>query len=326
MLWAVTCYFNPARYRRKFDNYRVFRSHLTVPLVCVELSFGDDFALGPGDAETLIQLRSRSVLWQKERLLNIALQAVPAACEAVAWLDCDVIFERPDWPDLALRALRDRRLVQLFQTRCNLARTAGSDPVDLSRIDSQAVSLGYKLATGTATPDDVRRSDAPLTLASTAGVAWAARRDLLARHGLYDACILGTTDRVIASAAIGTLDFGRDAILMNERQFAHYRAWAQPLFSAVQGNVGSIEGRAYHLWHGALEDRRYHERHEGLRPYGFDPSADIAPDADGCWRWSSNKPEMHAYVRAYFEARDEDGAGRTQDVPHPRAQDLPTGG
>lgn len=326
MLWAVTCYFNPARYRRKLDNFRVFRGHLTAPLVCVELSFGDDFALGPGDAETVIQLRGGSVLWQKERLLNIALAALPASCEAVAWVDCDVIFERSDWPDLARRALRDRPLVQLFETRCNLARTAGIDPIDLRQVESQALSLGYKLASGTATPDDVRRSDAPLTLASTAGVAWAARRDLLARHGLYDACILGTADRVIASAAIGRFDYGRDVILMNDRQFTHYRAWGEPFSGAVQGKVGYIEGRAYHLWHGALEDRRYHERHEGLRRHGFDPATDIVLDVSGCWRWSSDKPDMHAYVRTYFESRDEDGAGRVTDVPHPRTQNLPTGG
>lgn len=326
MLWAVTSYFNPARYRRKLDNYRAFRRHLTAPLVCLELSFSDDFALGPNDAETVIRLRGGSVLWQKERLLNIALAALPASCEAVAWVDCDVIFEQSDWPDLARRALRDRQLVQLFRTRCNLARTAGPDPVDLSQVDAQAVSLGYKLAGGTATPDDVRRSDAPLTLASTAGIAWAAHRDLLARHGLYDACILGTADRVIASAAIGRLDYGRDAILMNDQQFTHYRAWAQPFFGAVQGKVGYIEGRAYHLWHGALQDRRYHERHEGLRRYDFDPAIDIAPEASGCWRWSSDKPDMHDYVRAYFEARNEDGAGPPRDVPHPRPQNLPTGG
>jgi hypothetical protein len=326
MLWAVTCYFNPAGYRRKLDNYRIFRRHLAVPLVCVELSFSGVFALGPEDAETLIQIRGQSVLWQKERLLNIALQAVPTSCEVIAWVDCDVIFERSDWPDLALHTLRDRRLIQLFNTRCNLARTAGSDPVDLSQIDSQAASLGYKLATGRATADDVRRSDAPLTLASTAGVAWAAHRDLVARHGLYDACILGTTDRVIVSAALGVIDYGRDAVLMNEPQLRHYRMWGEPFHAAMQGQVGYIEGRAFHLWHGALEDRRYQERHEGLRWYTFDPFADLALDSSGCWRWSTDKPDMHAYVRAYFAARDEDGVGRPDEVPHPRAQDLPTGG
>ena len=31
-------------------------------------------------------------MWQKERLLNVALAAVPNNVEDVAWIDCDVVF------------------------------------------------------------------------------------------------------------------------------------------------------------------------------------------------------------------------------------------
>jgi hypothetical protein len=37
-LWAIAAYFNPARYARRLANYRVFREHLAVPLVAVELA------------------------------------------------------------------------------------------------------------------------------------------------------------------------------------------------------------------------------------------------------------------------------------------------
>ena len=308
-LHAITCYFNPAGYRRKHRNYQIFRRHLAVPLACVELSFTEDFELGPSDADVLVQIRGGAVLWQKERLLNLALRAVPPAYDAIAWVDADVVFERADWPDLAVDALRRHALVHLFHTRCNLTRAAATPPAP-GEVESQAVSLGFRLATGQATPDDVRESDAPLALASTAGLAWAARRDLLAQHGMYDACILGTADRVMAAAAIGRLDYGRDAILMNERQMLHYRAWGAPFHAAVRGRVGSIEGRTFHLWHGELRNRRYRERHDGLRRYGFDPFVDIALEGSGCRRWNTDKPDLHAYVRDYFGRRDEDGGGR----------------
>jgi hypothetical protein len=76
----------------------------------------------------------------------------------------------------------------------------------------------------------------------------------------------------------------------------------------VRGRVGYIAGRALHLWHGALEDRRYGARDRALEPFGFDPFLDIAQDPSGGWRWSSPKPALHAFVRRYFEARNEDGA------------------
>jgi hypothetical protein len=42
--------------------------------VTVELSFDGRFELAGSDADILIQLSGGAVLWQKERLLNLALK------------------------------------------------------------------------------------------------------------------------------------------------------------------------------------------------------------------------------------------------------------
>jgi hypothetical protein len=130
---------------------------------------------------------------------------------------------------------------------------------------------------------------------------------VLERHGLYDACIVGGGDRALAAAALGHFDGAIGPLCFNERQARHYLAWAEPFFRAVGGRVGGVEGTVYHAWHGEWPNRAYRQRTEGLRAYGFDPHVDIAPGARGCWRWSSAKPELHAYVRGYFERRREDG-------------------
>jgi hypothetical protein len=49
-----------------------------------------------------------NVLWQKERLLNLALQRLPEHCTKVVWLDADTFFTNPNW----VRATR--RLVQFL--------------------------------------------------------------------------------------------------------------------------------------------------------------------------------------------------------------------
>src|SRR5688500_17208469 len=104
-LWAITCYFNPVGYRRRLENYRTFRQRLKVPLVTVELSLDERFQLASGDADILVQLQNPSILWQKERLLNVALESLPDGCDKVAWLDCDIVFESYDWAERASRAL-----------------------------------------------------------------------------------------------------------------------------------------------------------------------------------------------------------------------------
>ena len=93
-LWAVTSYFNPAGYRRRKANYRVFRERLPLPLLTVEWSPTGQFELQPGDADILIQLTGGDVMWQKERLLNIGVERLPSQCKHVAWVDCDLVFER----------------------------------------------------------------------------------------------------------------------------------------------------------------------------------------------------------------------------------------
>ena len=306
-LWAITCYFNPVGYRRRLENYRLFRQRLTVPLVTVELSFDGKFQLSEEDADILVQIHGGDVMWQKERLLNIALKWVPESCDKIAWLDCDVVFGSDDWVERASQALGEFRLVHLFQERHDLPRHAGSDGLHSWDAPPTSQSVVYKMATRQAAPEDLFLANAPLERRSTAGLAWASPREVLEAHGFYDACILGTGDRAMLCAALGKFEYGTRAPLMNVWRAGHYLAWARPYFETVGGRVGYIQGRLFHLWHGDVRDRRYEERYRRLETFDFDPFTDITLDSNGCWRWNSDKRELHGYVKRYFESRNEDG-------------------
>lgn len=305
-LWAITSYFNPVGYTRRVANYRLFRKHLAVPLVTVELSFNGRFELRKEDTDILVQIRGTHVMWQKERLLNIGIERVPSACDKIAWLDCDIIFGNDEWVELANRALDEFSLVHLFQERHDLPRDTKPDQLSSWEIPPTSQSVIYKKAKREATPEDLFLSNAPLERRTTAGLAWASRRDVLERHGLYDACILGGGDRAILCAALGKFDYGARALLMNPRRIEHYSLWAHPYFEAVRGRVGYIQGRIFHLWHGEIKARQYEKRHRRLEEFDFDPFTDIALALSGCWCWNSDKSELHAFIRAYFESRHED--------------------
>jgi hypothetical protein len=308
--WAMTCYFNPVGFRRRLDNYRVFRQRLTVPLVTVELSFDGHFELRAEDADRLVQIHGGDVMWQKERLLNIALELIPRTCDKVAWLDCDVIFTRDDWVKDAARALDECLLLHLFQDRYDPAREVAIDQLESKAAGDifAAPSMVYKMVVEGVAPGDLLVAHPARTRLASNGLAWASRREVLDAHGLYDACILGSGDRAMLCAALGTFEYCTRALLMNARQEQHYLAWARPYFETVRGRIGYIPGRAIHLWHGEVTDRRYGARDRGLQPLDFDPYTDIALDHNRCWRWSSDKMELHAFVRRYFESRNEDGA------------------
>jgi len=305
-LWAITSYFNPIGYQRRIQNYHVFRTRLGVPLVTVELSFDGNFQLGRGDADILVQLTGRDVLWQKERMLNVASQAIPDNVRDIAWLDCDVVFATADWAERASRALDHFALIQLYDERHNLPCDAALDRLEPLNAVLPTRSVVHMMVTGEAAAEDFFLADSPLTRRSTCGLAWATRRDLLEDHGLYDACILGSADRAILCAALGRFDHGAKAASMTLRGIDHYREWARPYFDSVRGRVGHIAGRIFHLWHGNLQNRAYGERGRLLHEFHFDPYIDIAIDDNGCWRWNSDKRAMHEAVRHYFELRKED--------------------
>jgi hypothetical protein len=298
--WAVTCYFNPMRFRRRLRNYRLFRERLKVPLVAIELAYGPDFELAEGDAAILVQLRGgRDVLWQKERLLNLAIQALPSTCSKVAWIDCDVVFEADDWSERTSALLDRFALVQPFSHLHQMPRDwepwqAGPPRTGLLH------SVPFLIASGMSVASCLGTTQSQLS----PGHVWAADRKLLEAHPLYDACIIGGGDIAIARAAYGCFE---PAIRRQHLSRDHYLAWAEPFHDAVRGRVAFLEGNLFHLWHGESEYRRYLERNEGLGRFRFDPCVDIGLDQNQAWRWSSDKRELHDYVRDYFASRKEDG-------------------
>ena len=123
-LFVITSYFNPAGYETKRANFKKFVRGIEVAganLLVAELAFGDTpFELAPG--EHVLQLRASDVMWQKERLLTIAVERLPPSCRKVAWLDCDVLFENPDWLSQTADALEHYVIVQPFSRAIHLKR------------------------------------------------------------------------------------------------------------------------------------------------------------------------------------------------------------
>lgn len=303
----MTSYFNPVHYHHRLANYRIFRARLNVPLIAVELAYGPDFELGDDAAEILIRLRATDVMWQKERLLNIALKTLPVTCRKVAWLDCDIVFAGQDWAPEVSRLLDHFKLLQVFSRAHHMpADVEGFDlrPETAEFTRASAVSaIAGGLPAAQCLGEDVMGGQ----FAFSRGYAWAARRELLDSVCLYDGNVIGGGDRAMACAAFGLANEAARVHTMTDSHRRHYLAWAGQFHKAVGGAVGFADCDLFHLWHGEMKNRRATERHSRLSAFDFDPSTDIATDANGCWQWASAKPDLHAYVREYFTQRKEDG-------------------
>lgn len=261
--WAITSYFNPTNANRRLQNYRSFRESLSVPLIAVEWAWsqGPGFQLRADDAEILIQVSGPDLLWQKERLLNLAIDQLPESCRYVAWLDCDVLFQDQDWHRSVARMLDQVPLVQPYSSLVNL--DALHRPIPVGEPGGGIRSPIGDTAQWAGLPEDFLKHEFT-GLSIACGYAWAARADLLRTHGLYDGCIMGGGDRAIFYAAIGSFAEAAAYLKMSDVRLRHYMDWAIPFLGEIQGSTGWVPGAMRNMWHGPIQKRRYEDRAVGI--------------------------------------------------------------
>jgi len=264
-------------------------------LLTVECALPDQaFEIPPGRG--VLHVRSAAVLWQKERLLNIALDAVSNTCRFVAWVDCDLIFLNHNLIKDIVHSLEEYAVTQIFDGMIRLPRgclepSNGEQPSE-SFMGGLLDSLSRPLKARVGHP----------------GFAWAARREILeACNGFYDACIIGGADRVMAHAFLGDYHAPVVSRIAIGPIAPHYLEWARGTYRVVHGSMSVVRGTVLHLWHGESGNRLYFERHISVADLGFNPYEDLIKNYWGCWEWASSKPKLQDWIHAYFTARHEDG-------------------
>ena len=318
---VVTCFFNPTGSRRRVENFKQFRRALDacgLPVLTVELAFGNDPFMLDREAGELLQLRSDSPMWQKERLLNIGIgRMLERGYRKIVWLDADVVFEEPrHWPWFVAAELEDVPLCQVFRT-VQIERKPGRKPVP----GLSAVRFYREVgAWFDQNPRDPSLRRLLGMLNGYSGFGWAATADLLQHVPLYDRAIVGGGDKLIFAAACP-----RKAKWLNEvirtmgtnlapcetcghvneapAYLNDYLAWAEQWDRAVQGRMTCADLTVRSLYHGEHQNRFYRLRREILLRYAYDPAADLIKNEQGCWKWNSYKPGMHLKVHGYFFAR-----------------------
>ena len=301
-LWAITSYYNPVANIQRLPNYKLFRANLGIPLVTVELSFDGRFELEKHDADILIQISGAAVLWQKERLLNLALKAVPAETEHIAWLDCDVIFKRKDWAVGAKTQLQDLNVLQLFS---EVVFTNSGDHIGRIQVQDGAKVPGLLSLANAKNLITIGSTIGKKVVRYAPGFAWAAKRSIVANHCFYDAGIVGGGDSLLAAAALGQHELISRRYSFNEARRRHYFKWAIPFYKSVAGRIGHFGGIIFHLKHGEVENRGYAERQRSFATFDFDPDIDLTIGQNGAWHWARPRPDLEDFLKSYFIRRAE---------------------
>ncbi|WP_147127590.1 hypothetical protein [Shimia ponticola] len=293
----VSCFFNSTGSSRLVENLRAFVDGLGVYKPALHLVE----CLPPGQRSALDGLdnlhvvHAESVLWQKERLLNLAVESLPDSVEAVVWCDTDIIFADPDWVPQTLEKLQDVDVLQPFRHVAQVPRL-GDAPVESY---ASAVTENPDLA-------GLRFHQHGHT-----GYAWGIRRDVIQSVGFFDECVIGGADHVMAHAFTGTprCDCIPPLLGTESRLQRSYEAWADRLW-AEHGplKMGFLDLDIEHRRHGSDKGRKYLVRNKLLEMSGFDPSQHLVRNQWDCWEWSPSATAQRDLVKAYFSQRKEDVA------------------
>ncbi len=301
-LWIISCFYNPNSYKTKpinFDNFLNKIESANLNYLFVECAFGNQpFSLKK--SPNIIRIRTKDIMWQKERLLNIAVSHLPSKCKKVAWIDCDVFFANPDWARETSIMLKHYKVIQPFKEVIRLPRYATSYKGSGERY----YSFGYIFKQNPLVATEGRFNEHGHT-----GFAWASHRVILQKHGFYDVCIAGNGDHMMAHSFVGDWDTNcvKRTLGFNDLFLKHYLNWSKKIYNSVKSKVSFIDGTLLHLWHGDLADRKYTDRQKALEEYRYNPYTDIKPDNNNCWKWSHNDKELRSWAKQYFISRKEDG-------------------
>jgi hypothetical protein len=281
-LCVITTHFNFFHNAYMAANYRRFREAIIsegLPLLTVEAALGDAPFVLEGD--DILRVRTQSILWQKERLINVALDHLGGLYKHVAWIDNDLLLT-PGWSEEAMRLLSNMKAVQLFSQIHYLGRPGWiEDAMDGVVAD---MKRGREIV-------DAKKWSNP-------GGAWACHRDILDGLGVYDAMISGGNDTLWAASACGVGD--RRANFFNDAMESHYRPWADEMAKRHRHRVTYLDASCRHLYHGEIHGRLYGKRGDVPKESGFDPSADLTIGPDGAYEWASQKPDLHRRVKGFF--------------------------
>ena len=303
-IYIVCVLYNPLQFKSRATLYRNFLKHMHdsgAKVLTVEVAFGHqphEFTNPHNPFH--VQLRSNAILWHKERLINLGfkrLAHVVPDWQYGGWFDTDITFGESDWCDKATHALSHLSIIQPFSTAINL--NAKGDPM----WNCRSTFAHFLETRGFHQTPPLPPS---YTFKGHPGLAWCIRRDALeALGGLYEFCVAGSADTIMANAIKGEWSAYLPAP-PSKGMIASMKSWTETAQKIIRGRFGYVNGSVLHHYHGRSEERGYEKRWEILSFHQFDPKTDLTLAENGMFDWTGNKPALEDDIRLSLSSRNED--------------------
>jgi len=279
-------FFNPCNSKRILMNFLYTFNMLKAakrPVYAIECLFpGQNPSIG---FENIVQVRTKSYFFHKERLYRILEKFVPPKYTKLLFIDADLFYEEADWYEVISKSLDRHEVVQPYKIVHYLDL---SYKEIIQSIESCAQNSGDK--------HDVRYQ---------VGMAWAMTRDYYRRCGFFDHCVIGNGDLLSAVHFTSKKLDNTNSIItrLHKETYAEYTAKPKPT------SYGHVDLTINHLYHGSLTNRKYWDRNFIFKEIAVDLSYLIRMNDDGVFEWRSeedNKKWNPILLQHFTERKDDD--------------------
>jgi hypothetical protein len=304
-LHVVSAYSNPLRWKSRLRTFQDYEQHMVMSgarLTTVECAYGEKpFELGPVAGINRVQVRAKTMVWNKENLINLGISRLPGDWKYVAWIDGDVTFRKVNWVEETLNALQHYDFVQPWSDAYDL----GPNDEHLQHHQSFCKQYWHDKPVRAHNAKWWTWNGGPYTYPHS-GYAWAASRHALEWvGGLIETGISGAGDHHMALGLVGEAKYSLPGGVTEGYCRPIYQ-WQSRAMHHINRNIGFIWGTLEHTWHGRKVDRKYVDRWKIIVDNKFDPATDLKKNVWGVLELAGNKPKLTHEIDRYFHSRNED--------------------
>lgn len=297
---VLMCMFNPTQSVRIVQNWLYVWNKFVnagIPVYGIELLFPWQRSASLADAFKTITVRSDSIMFHKEKLLERLEREVPATYTKLCWVDCDIVFQKADWYDATSAMLNTVPVVQPYG-RCQWLAPDLRTP--LIKNNSAAANIGEIRVAHAAGISD-RLNGHP-------GFAMAMQRGFV-KHFTWS--VVGGGDAVFFRGICGLIsEFANPR--MRELMEPVCNDWVATVNAhGPIPEIGCVSGDIWHMWHGSISSRQYYDRYAqfiAVVPKAVKDMRELlVENADGVWSWRADvRGPLNKMMLHYFNGRDDD--------------------
>jgi hypothetical protein len=283
----ISCFYNPVNFRKPVQNcfnflkYTVNKAFSADDFFFAQIDYGNELDISDYvKRDNRISIKTESILWHKERLLNLLVEKfkLTEKYKYICWLDTDIIFEK------RIIVPKDFDAIA-FQPYEYSFRPKEDRDIDYSKPFFMGVN---RLECFCKNKDGDK------------GLSWAVESEYLDEiGGFFDYGIVGGGDTFFLKRVFGEKYHTRCKGL--DQEINTYAENSQ----IKKKEINYLDNSVYHQYHGKEGNRQYSERIKILIENNYVPQDDLIIEKSGLYRLKNK--DFEAQIKKFFTQRKEDG-------------------